>query len=253
MDSDNSSPFGYALIHELIPYIESLYRGTNTSETRFVDGCSTGGWVSLGLQLYYPETFNGCFSYSPDALEFENYQLIDIYHDKNAYVNEYGFLRPVRRNTDGEPTWSMKDLVQVENVLSPTNNYLKSGGQFGAHTALYSPKGSNGLPMPMFDPITGAIDTLVAKSWEKYDFKKYVAKNWEVLGPKVQGKIYISMGDMDNFYLNIATRLFVDFLKKTKNPKSNAVIEFLPREGHCMQYSNRKILNQIAMKLQIVK
>ncbi len=59
MNSDNSGPYGDALINELIPHIEAKYRGTNTSFTRFVDGCSTGGWVSLGLQLYYPDFFNG--------------------------------------------------------------------------------------------------------------------------------------------------------------------------------------------------
>ncbi|MBP9134692.1 MAG: hypothetical protein KBF75_11735, partial [Saprospiraceae bacterium] len=79
MDSDNSGPYGYSLVHELIPAIESKYRNTNSATTRFVEGCSTGGWVSLALQVYYPEMFNGCFSYSPDAVEFENYQLIDIY------------------------------------------------------------------------------------------------------------------------------------------------------------------------------
>ena len=61
MDSENSGPYGYALIHELIPNIESQYRGTNTTSGRFVDGCSTGGWVSLGLQLYYPDFFDGAF------------------------------------------------------------------------------------------------------------------------------------------------------------------------------------------------
>ena len=107
MDSENSGPYGDALTNELIPFIESTYRGTDTPTTRFVDGCSTGGWVSLGLQLYYPDFFNGTFSYSPDAIEFENYQLINIYKDENAFVNEFGYMRPVARMTDGEPFLSM--------------------------------------------------------------------------------------------------------------------------------------------------
>lgn len=101
MDSDNSGAYGYSLIHELIPAIESKYRNTNSAATRFVEGCSTGGWVSLALQVYYPEMFNGCFSYSPDAVEFENYQLIDIYKDKNAFVNEFDYPRPVMRDISG--------------------------------------------------------------------------------------------------------------------------------------------------------
>jgi enterochelin esterase-like enzyme len=158
MDSDNSGPYGYALIHELIPHIESQYRGTHSSSGRFVDGCSTGGWVSLGLQLYYPDVFDGVFSYSPDAVEFENYQLINIYKDANAFTNEYGYQRPVAREVSGEPMLSLMNFIQYENVLGASNTYLNSGGQFSAHTALYSPKGEDGYPKPLFDPKTGVID-----------------------------------------------------------------------------------------------
>lgn len=249
MDSENSGPYGYSLIHELIPYIENKYRGTDSPETRFVDGCSTGGWVSLGLQLYYPDSFNGAFSYSPDAVEFEHYQLINIYKDKNAFINEYGNARPVMRDTQGEPIMTIKKYIRYENVLGPSNTYLNSGGQFSAHTALYSPKGEDGLPKPLFDPITGEIDHEVAEAWKKYDFKIYAEEHWNQLGPKIQGKIFIWMGDMDNFYLNLATRAFDDFLKSTKNPKSDAQIIFTSREGHCAEYSHRTILEQISKKI----
>lgn len=250
MDSENSGPYGYSLINELIPHIESKYRGTNTSATRFVDGCSTGGWVSLGLQLFYPDFFNGAYSYSPDAVEFENYQLINIYKDKNAFVNEYGYPRPVMRSTSGEPMLSLQDFIQYENVLGSSNSYLNSGGQFSAHTALYSPKGSDGLPKALFDPITGEIDSIVAEHWKKYDFKIYAQKNWEELGPKLQGKIFIWMGDMDNFYLNPATRAFADYLKETLNPNSDAEIIFSPMEGHCSQYSHKNVLQKIQERIE---
>ncbi|WKK64992.1 alpha/beta hydrolase-fold protein [Lutimonas zeaxanthinifaciens] len=253
MDSDNSGPYGYSLIHEVIPQIESKYRGTDEMTTRFVDGCSTGGWVSLGLQLYYPDIFNGVYSYSPDAIDFENYQLINIYKEKNAFYNEYDYLRPVMRNEYGEPMLSMKEFVAYENVFGPSNTYLDSGGQFSAHTALYSPKGEDGLPQPMFHHVTGEIDSLVAKSWEKYDFKRYAEKNWKTLGPKLQGKIYIWMGDMDHFYLNTGTRGFENFLKNTKDPKSDAIIEFSPMEGHCSLFSHKEILIKIKERLKALE
>ena len=250
MDSDNSGPYGYSLIHEVIPSIEKTYRGSSSSDMRFVDGCSTGGWVSLGLQLYYPVVFNGVFSYSPDAIDFENYQLINIYKDDNAFVNEYGYLRPVMREVSGEPMFSLKDFIQYENVLGSSNTYLNSGGQFSAHTALYSPKGNNGLPKPLFDPLTGVIDHSVAQYWKKYDFKIYAEKNWTVLGPKLQGKIYVWMGDMDHFYLNLGTRAFDKFLKSTINPTSDAEIVFSPMKGHCENYSNKTVLLQIAERIK---
>jgi len=253
MDSENSGPYGYSLIYELIPHIEKRYRNTTSSKTRFVDGCSTGGWVSLGLQLYYPDYFNGVFSYSPDAIEFENYQLINIYKDKNAFTNEFGYARPLLRNVDGEPMVSMEIFVRFENVQGSSNTYLNSGDQFSAHTALYSPKGENGLPKPLFDPITGEIDQEVAEHWKKYDFKIYAEKNWETLGPKIEDKIYVWMGDMDHFYLNMATRKFADFLETTENPKSDAVIEFSPYEGHCSKFNHKLVLEQIQERLNQIE
>ncbi len=253
MDSDNSGPYGYSLINELIPHIESRFRGTDNAMTRFVDGCSTGGWVSLGLQLYYPDMFNGVYSYSPDAIDFENYQLINIYKEKQAFKNEVGYLRPIMRDTNGEPLLSMKEFIAYENVFGSSNSYLNSGGQFSAHTALYSPKGDNGLPKPLFDPYTGVIDAEVAKHWGKYDFKKYAEANWSILGPKIQGKIYIWMGDMDSFYLNTGTRGFDDFLKSTSNPKSDAIIEFTPMEGHCSLYSHKEVLLKMQKRIDMLR
>jgi S-formylglutathione hydrolase FrmB len=249
LDSDNSGPYGYALINELIPHIESMYRGTLSAETRFVDGCSTGGWVSLALQLFYPDQFNGTFSYSPDAVSFDNYQLVNIYRDQNSFVNEYGMTRPIMRDINGEPMVSWKDFVLFENVLGASNTYLNSGGQICSHTALYSPKGDNGLPEPLIDPQTGDINHAVAEQWKKYDLTYYCRENWTELGPELQEKIHIWMGDMDHFYLNTATRAFADFISQTSNPKSDAEIIFTPMEGHCTQYSHREVLMKIQDRL----
>lgn len=253
LDSENSGPYGTALTEELIPHIEEKFRGTGTPESRFVEGCSTGGWVSLALQLFYPDYFGGCFSYSPDPVDFEHFQLINIYHDSNAFTNEYGYLRPVVREISGEPMVSQKDFIQFENVLGWNDTYYTSGGQFSAFTALYSPKGKNGLPKPLFHPTTGEVDHEVAKHWQKHDLKHYVNSNWETLGPKLQGKIWIWMGDMDQFYLNPALRAFESMLRQTSNPESDAVILFSPMTGHCNDYDDRKVLLQIEEKLKLNK
>lgn len=250
MDSDNSGPYGTNLTEELIPLIEREYRGIGTPDSRFVDGCSTGGWVSLALQLYYPDFFNGVWSYSPDAIEFENYQLVNIYEDDNEYVNEWGNLRPLARDIYGDPRMTVKDFLQFENVLGWSDTYVTSGSQFSAHTALYSPKGADGLPAPMFDPETGVIDREVAEHWKKYDMKILLEENWAELGPKLQDKIYIWMGDMDNFYLNPATRAFDKFIRSTENPKSDATIIFEPMQGHCAAFDHREILEMMWEKVK---
>jgi enterochelin esterase-like enzyme len=251
LDSENSGPYGTALIKELIPYIEKEYRGLGTPESRFVEGCSTGGWVSLALQLFYPDFFGGCFSYSPDQVDFENCQLINIYKDENAFYNEFDYLRPLVRDITGEPILSQKDFIQFENVLGYSDTYVTSGGQFSAFTALFSPIGEDGLPKPMFDPVTGTIDRKVAEYWRKYDLKDYVKNNWETLGTKIQGKIWAWTGDMDNFYLNPALRAFEEMLKTMENPKSDASINFTPMKGHCTEYDEIKVIQQITEKLKM--
>jgi len=253
LDSENSGPYGKALTEELIPYIEKEFRGIGTPETRFLDGCSTGGWVSLALQLFYPDFFGGCFSYSPDQVDFEHCQLINIYKDENAFINEHGYLRPLVRDVTGEPIISQKDFIQYENVQGYSNTYVTSGGQFSAFTALFSPKGEDGLPKPLFDPITGEIDREVAEHWRKYDLKHYVKNNWNTLGPKIQGKIWVWGADMDNFYLNPALRSFHKMLQKQNNPKSDAQISFTPMAGHCQEFNHKKVLLQIKEKLDSYK
>jgi S-formylglutathione hydrolase FrmB len=249
VDSENNGPYGEALITELIPAIEKQFRIIGSSETRFVDGCSTGGWVSLALQLFYPETFNGCWSYSPDPVSFQRMQLVDIYEDDNAFYNKNGYLRPSMRNGYGEPVFSIKKEIISENVQGYSNSYTTSGGQWGAWNAVYSPKGKDGLPRPVFNPENGEIDKEVAQHWKKYDLLLHVKENWPDLGPKIQGKIYIWTGDMDNFYLNNALRDFDEFIKSTSYPKSDAIIEFSPMKQHCSNYSHREVLEEIWSKV----
>ena len=253
VDSDNNGPCGKALTEELIPAIEQMVHYSPNSKKRYLAGKSTGGWVSFGLQVLYPDFFDGCWSYSPDPVEFEHYGLIDIYHDSTIFYNRWGYLQPGRRTTNGEPTFSMKDWIHGENVNSRTNDYRVSGGQFGAYNAVFGPKGADGLPSLMFDPYTGVIDHNIAKQWEAYDLKKILEKNWASLGPKLQGKIWIWMGDMDGLYSNVATRYLQKFLDKTSNPKSDAIIRFTAMAGHTQEWSDKAVIEMVAAKAALVK
>ena len=58
------------------------------------------------------------------------------------------------------------------------------------------------------------------------------------------------MGDMDHFYLNMATRSFSEFLNTTTEPKSDAEIVFESTKGHCAGFSNRVILEKIGERLK---
>lgn len=248
VDSENNGPCGKALTEELIPEIERRVHYQPGSRHRYLTGMSTGGWVVLGLQIFYTDFFDGAWSYSPDPVDFEHYGLINIYTDESVFYNRFGYLQPESRTIYGEPKSMMKEAIQEENVISRTGNYLVSGEQFGAYNAVFGPKGNDGLPSLMFDPKSGKIDHEIARQWEKYDLKKVLEKNWATLGPKLQGKIWIWTGDMDGLYSNVATRFLKKFLDLTENPKSDAKISFTPMAGHCQEWSDKAVLQMIAAK-----
>ena len=250
MDSENSGPYGYALINELIPHIEEKYRGTNDAATRYVDGCSTGGWVSLGLQLYYPDTFGGVFSYSPDAIEFENYQLINIYKDENAYFNEFGYKRPVMRSIMGEPMLSLQDFITYENVLSTTNTYVKSGGHSLAPIPLCTvPKDLTDYHSRYSILKQGKLTIKSLSTGKNMISRSMQRRTGKPLGQRSRVRYISGWAIWITSILNPATRAFADFLETTENPKSDAVVEFAPLKGHCENYNYQLTLLKIQEKL----
>jgi hypothetical protein len=248
VDSENNGPCGKALTEELIPEIEKLVHYNAQSHHRYLAGRSTGGWVALGLQVFYPDFFDGTWSYSPDPVDFNHYGLINIYEDSSLYYNRYGYLQPGRRTIYGEPTYSMKSWIEQENTVSVTGDYRVSGGQFGAYNAVFGPRGKDGRPSLMFDPVTGQINHAVARQWEKYDLTKVLERNWPVLGPKLQGKLWVWMGDMDNLYSNVATRFLHKFLDSTVNPHSDASVQFTPMARHTQAWSDQDVIRMVAAK-----
>ncbi|PIY15937.1 MAG: esterase [Flavobacteriaceae bacterium CG_4_10_14_3_um_filter_31_253] len=233
VNSANNGPYGDALVTEVIPYIESKYRCIGDATSRFLTGTSTGGWSSLALQIFYPDFFNGVWSTCADPVDFRQMELINIYEDKNAFINRHGIERPAMRDINGEPRYTLKTEVWAENILGANNSYHRSGGQWGSWNAVFSPKDSlTGMPKMIFDPETGKIDSNVAEAWKKYDLRLYLHNNWKNVGSKLDGKLHIWMGTADSYYLNNAMLLFDRFMKSTSNPKSDAEINFICGEGH---------------------
>ena len=103
------------------------------------------------------------------------------------------------------------------------------GGQLSSFEAVFSLRGKDGKPMPLWNRNTGAIDRDVARAWERYDIRLVLERNWKTLGPKLQGKVHVYMGSEDTFYLDGATRLLAESLKGLG---SDAVIEIFPGRNH---------------------
>ena len=99
---------------------------------------------------------------------------------------------------------------------------------------MFSPVGEDGYPKRIWDKATGVIDRKVAEYWrENYDLSYILKRDWAKLGPKLEGKINIYVGDMDNFYLNNAVYLVEEFLEGTKNPYYGGEVDYGDRAEHC--------------------
>jgi len=234
VNSDNSGPYGDAVTKELIPYVEKTFRGLGEPYARVLDGGSTGGWVSLALKIFYPDFFNATWTACPDGVDFRGFQLIDIYKDKNAYVDERGVERPSKRDVNGRVEFTIRHECQMENAIGLGDSWTMSGEQWGAWNATYGPRGANGRPVPLWDPKTGEINRSVVEHWKKYDLRMILEQNWKTLGPKLRGKIHIGIGDADSYYLNNAVHMLDDFFKEA-DPPAEARIVYGPGQGHCWE------------------
>jgi hypothetical protein len=235
VNSANLGPYGDAIMKELIPYIEKKFRGIGAGWARATYGGSTGGWEALAVQMFYPDDFNGCYAACPDPIDFRAYTVVNIYQDKNAYWAEGPFkrvARPGHRNYLGHLSATLEQMNRAELVLGTKG---RSGDQWDIWEAVYSPVGPDGYPVRLWDKRTGVIDPKVAEYWrENYDLSYILRRDWNKgLGKKLQGKIHLYVGDMDNYYLNNAVYLTEEFLKTTKDPHYDGVVDYGDRAEHC--------------------
>jgi len=234
VNSANLGPYGDAITYELIPAVEKQFRGIGKGWARFMYGGSTGGWEALAAQIFYPDDYNGAWGACPDPIDFRAYTVVNIYEHENAYRSSAPWKqtpRPGKRNYLGELASTLQEMNYLELALGSKS---RSGGQFDIWQAVYSPVGADGYPKPIWDKETGKIDRSVAEYWrEHYDLGYILRRDWKTLGPKLEGKLHIYVGEADNYYLNNAVYLVDDFLKTTKGPHYGGEVDYEPRAEHC--------------------
>lgn len=220
-DSENNGPRAQALIEELIPYIEKKYRVIPNASARLLTGQSSGAWTSMWLQVNYPDTFGGAWAVSPDPLDFTNFCGINLYTETNMFFDKTGKLRPLGRDGD-KIIFTVKDVSDMEAVLGP-------GGFLNTFEAVFSILGKNGNPERLWDRETGEIDKNTLKSWEKYDIRRLLEKNWPTLGPRLAGKLHVYVAKDDTVFLDQSVKCFKAAMEKLK---SDAEFVILPFGGH---------------------
>ena len=231
VDSENHGPYGRALVEEVLPAIEHEFRGLGQPWARFTTGGSTGGWVSLALQVLYPDFFGGCWSGFPDPVDFRDFQLVNLYADPNAFVDAGGRERASARELDGRTRFTIRHEVQYENVLGLGGVFTRSGGQWGAWNATFAGRGADGWPLPGWDPRSGGMMPGTGTSWARWDLRRVIEGNWQSLAPKLRGKIRVWVGESDEYFLNHAVHRLADAMAQL-TPPTGARFEFGPGKGH---------------------
>ena len=235
VNSANLGPYGDAIMKELLPYIESKFRGIGAGWARATYGGSTGGWEALAVQMFYPDDFNAAYAACPDPIDFRAYTVVNIYEDANGYWDEGPFMkvpRPGHRNYLGHVSATLEQMNRLELVLGTKT---RSGQQWDIWEAVFSPQGPDGYPARLWDKRTGVIDKKVAAYWkEHYDLTWILRRDWKSgLGRKLAGKIHLYVGDMDNYYLNDAVYLAQEALESLKDPAYGGEVAYGDRAEHC--------------------
>lgn len=234
-NSGANGPRGDALVEELIPYIEENFRTVAAPTARFLAGHSSGGWSSLWLQVNYPDMFGGVWSSSPDSVDFRDYQQINLYANPplNMYRDELGARRPIARRGETPVLW-YDSFCRMDDCIG-------QGGPIRSFEAVFSPLDSQGLPRRLWDRGTGRIDAEVAQAWRKYDIRLLLEENWQTLQPKLAGKLQITTGELDSFYLEGAVELLAETLQRLG---SDAVVEIVPGADHGTVITRQRALER---------
>lgn len=246
VNSANNGPYGDAIQNELLPAVETRYRVLRQPWARMLTGGSTGGWISVALQVFHPDFYGGSFASCPDSLDFRYHQIVDIYADQNAYWRDDGWVRverPDTRKPDGNITSMMKDENWYELAVG---DHSRSGGQWDIWEVAFGPVGADGYPARIWNKRTGVIDHDVAAYWKQhFDLRHIVQTQWATLGPKIADKLHIYIGDMDTYYLNMGVRMMDGFLKQATQPKFTGEVVFQPMAPHCWGPRGGELVNRI--------
>jgi len=234
VNSANVGPYGDAFTEELIPYLEQEFPIIAEPWARTLAGGSTGGWEALAIQILNPEYFGGTWGWCPDPVDFNWYQIVNVYEDDNAYEdrNEWTSVeRPNNRRPDGTLVSTIRQEMGYERAVGPNG---RSGGQWAIWEALFSPVGDDGYAAPIWDRVTGEIDRDVAEYWkENWDLTHHLVNNWSNIGRDLVGKLHVAVGDMDSYYLNNAVELMEEAMADLSDPAPRASFEYGRRKRHC--------------------
>jgi hypothetical protein len=129
--------------------------------------------------------------------------------------------------------------------LGHGSSNICSGEQWGDWNAVFGPRGTDGRPVPLWNPQSGKIDHDVAEQWKKYDLRLVLEANWKTLGPKLRGKLHIAAGEADTYFLNNAVHLLDKFLTQADPPFEGKIVYGLGQGHGWTDLSLRQMLDEM--------
>jgi hypothetical protein len=148
-----------------------------------------------------------------------------------VYKRPDGSAFPIFRDK-GQVVATLEQFARLEEVLGPY------GGQLSSFDWVFSPKGTDGAPEPMFDRQTGRVDPHVVAYWhDHYDLAHLTEANWAERGPDLKGRIHVIVGTADTFYLDGAAHKFEAVLTRLG---ANPHFTYLPDRTHFDLYGVAK-------------
>ena len=247
-DSVNNGPWGKALTTELIPYLESKYRIEAKPGSRFLTGHSSGGWAALWLQVAYPEVFGGSWPISPDPGDFRDFTGPNLRPDSltNFYRNAEG--RPFMLVREKDKAGQYKDFQSIEDFAHQERVLGDYGGQMASFEWVFSPRGPDGRPQPLFNRDSGEVDPEVAKYWARYDVAQVLRENADRLRPLLANKIHLTVGTVDTYHLDGPAHLLEQTAKELNIPMQ---FTFVPGRDHNSVLQGG-LIEQIAAEMEAV-
>jgi hypothetical protein len=234
VNSQNLGPYGDAIQYELVPEIEKRFRGIGQ------------GWARLPLRRLDRRLGS---ARGADVLPGRVERLLGrvprpdrlprLHDDRHLLGQERLLVRgAVRPHRAAQPSQLSRPRLGDDRELQPRrarSRYQEPLGRAVRHLGgRLRSVGSDGYPKRLWDKRTGVIDPAVASfAKENYDLRYILQRDWSKgLGKKLQGKVNIYVGDMDNYYLNNAVYLTEDFLKTT-DPPYGGEVDYGDRAEHC--------------------
>jgi len=199
LNSDNNGPWADALVLELLPALEQRFRCLDQREARFLAGHSSGAWSVLWLMARHPEVFGAAWASSPDPVDFRDFMGVDLYAPgANLLYDPAGRPRPFCTLGGWTVNYTFEHARRAE---------VLRGGVLGFFEALLGGRAAGGGPERLFDRSTGAVDPAVAQQWRRHDLSLHLRERWDELGPLLDGRLVLTVGDKDNFLLHGSVEL----------------------------------------------